>query len=165
LHLGDLIASVAAPGLMLGRIANFITGELWGKVTDVPWAVIFQGSAGSGMPLELIPPRHPSQLYEAALEGLLLFLILWIFSARARPLMAVSGMFLFFYGLFRFAVEFVRTPDEHIGYLAFDWLTMGQLLSAPMIIIGLGMFMLAYKRNRFSSSISNSNSKTASEGR
>jgi phosphatidylglycerol:prolipoprotein diacylglycerol transferase len=94
----------------------------------------------------LSPAVHASQLYEAALEGLVLFLILWIFSSRPRPTMAVSGLFLLLYGVFRFLVELVRIPDAHIGYLAFDWLTMGQLLSAPMILIGALLLVLAYRR-------------------
>ena len=99
-------------------------------------------------------PRHASQLYEAFLEGLVLFLILWGFSRRPRPIMAVSGAFLFFYGVFRVAVEFIRLPDEHLnvaadGYLAFGWLTMGQVLSAPMVIAGAILFALAYRNKRF----------------
>ena len=93
---------------------------------------------------EWSPPLHPSQLYEAALEGLALFLILWIFSTKPRPTMAVSGMFLLCYGVFRFLVEFVRLPDAHIGYLAFDWLTMGQVLTLPMILLGVLLLTWAY---------------------
>jgi phosphatidylglycerol---prolipoprotein diacylglyceryl transferase len=96
----------------------------------------------SGGPL----PRQPSQLYEFALEGVVLFTILWTFSSRSRPVGAVSGMFLLFYGLFRFLVEFVREPDPQLGYLAFGWLTMGQVLSAPMILLGIGMLVWAYRR-------------------
>jgi phosphatidylglycerol:prolipoprotein diacylglycerol transferase len=92
------------------------------------------------------PAVHASQLYQAALEGLALFLVLWFFSSKPRPMMAVSGLFLLGYGLARFAVEFVRVPDAHIGYLAFGWLTMGQLLSAPMILFGALLLALAYKR-------------------
>lgn len=132
----DFIAPLIPVGLFTGRIGNFINGELWGKTTDVPWGMVFPGAG------EL--PRHPSMLYEALLEGIVLFLILWIFSARPRPVRAVSGMFLLFYGLFRFAVEFVRIPDNHLGYLAFDWLTMGQILSTPMIFFGLLLIYLAY---------------------
>jgi phosphatidylglycerol:prolipoprotein diacylglycerol transferase len=89
-------------------------------------------------------PRHPSMLYEALLEGLLLFIILWIYSARPRPLRAVSGMFMLCYGVFRFSVEFVRQPDAHLGFIAFDWLTMGHLLSAPMILFGIYLLASAY---------------------
>jgi phosphatidylglycerol:prolipoprotein diacylglycerol transferase len=134
----DYIAPLVTIGLGAGRIGNFINAELYGKVTDLPWGMVFPG----GGPL----PRHPSQLYQAALEGLALFLILWLFSARPRPRMAVSGLFLIAYGVFRFAVELVREPDAHIGYLAFDWLTMGQLLSLPMILVGMAMLALAYRR-------------------
>jgi phosphatidylglycerol:prolipoprotein diacylglycerol transferase len=97
------------------------------------------------------PPLHPSQLYEAALEGVALFLIVWLFSSRPRPTMAVSGVFLIAYGLFRFGIELVRRPDAHIGYLAFDWLTMGQVLSLPMILFGGALILLAYRRSAASS--------------
>jgi phosphatidylglycerol:prolipoprotein diacylglycerol transferase len=91
-------------------------------------------------------PRHPSMLYEALLEGLVLFIVLWVFSSKPRPVRAVSGLFLLCYGVFRFAVEFVRQPDAHLGYLALDWVTMGHLLSAPMIVFGILLLVLAYKR-------------------
>jgi phosphatidylglycerol:prolipoprotein diacylglycerol transferase len=125
-------------GLMLGRIGNFINGELWGRVSDVPWAMVFPGAG----PL----PRHPSQLYEAGLEGALLFIIMWWFSAKPRPLGAVSGLFLLGYGSFRFLVEFVRIPDPQYGYLAFGWLTMGQVLCLPMILLGLYLLLTARSR-------------------
>ncbi len=137
----DFIAPLITPGLFFGRIGNFINGELWGRVSDVPWAMVFH-TPGAG-PL----PRHPSQLYQAALEGVALFLILWLYSAKPRPTMAVSGLFLLCYGIFRFAVEFVREPDAHIGYIAFGWLTMGQLLSLPMILFGIVLLVWAYRRN------------------
>ncbi len=129
LHFFDLADGVApwcAPGLGFGRIGNFINGELWGKPTspDAPWAVIVDGQA-----------RHASQLYEAALEGLVLFLVLWWYSRRPRPRGAVSGLFLLLYGVFRFAVEFVRVPDNG-QYLALGWVTWGQVYSTPMIVIG-----------------------------
>lgn len=137
----DLVVVLAPIGLAAGRIGNFINGELWGKVTDLPWGMIFP----DGGPL----PRHPSQLYEAFLEGLVLFVILWLFTRKPRPVMATSGMFALFYGLFRFSVEFVRIPDTHIGYLYFNWMTMGQILSLPLIIVGITLLLLAYrKRNR-----------------
>lgn len=137
----DLVVVLAPIGLAAGRIGNFINGELWGKVTDLPWGMIFP----DGGPL----PRHPSQLYEAFLEGLVLFVILWLFTRKSRPVMATSGMFALFYGLFRFSVEFVRIPDTHIGYLYFNWMTMGQILSLPLIIVGITLLLLAYrKRNR-----------------
>jgi phosphatidylglycerol---prolipoprotein diacylglyceryl transferase len=135
----DFIASVVPIGLGFGRIGNFINGELWGAPSDLPWAMIFPAEAAGGV------HRHPTQLYEAFLEGLLLFVILWVFSARPRPVRAISGLFLFGYGCFRFAVEFVRIPDAHIGYLAFDWVTMGQILSLPMVIVGLILIVMAYR--------------------
>ncbi len=134
----DFLAPLVPIGLGAGRMGNFINGELWGKVTDVPWGMVFPHAG------EL--PRHPSQLYQATLEGLALFLILWFFSAKPRPTLAVSGLFLICYGLFRFIVEFARQPDAHIGYLAFGWVTMGQVLSLPMIIAGIVLMVWAYKR-------------------
>ncbi|HEX9585443.1 MAG TPA: prolipoprotein diacylglyceryl transferase [Gammaproteobacteria bacterium] len=134
----DFIAPLVPIGLGAGRIGNFINGRLWGKETDLPWGMVFPG-AGSA-------PRHPSQLYEALLEGAVLFLILWLYSRRPRPAMAVSALFLLFYGLFRFSVEFLRVPDEQFGYLAFGWVTMGQVLTLPMILAGAGMFLYVRKR-------------------
>ncbi|HID80880.1 MAG TPA: prolipoprotein diacylglyceryl transferase [Chromatiales bacterium] len=133
----DFMAPLVTVGLGAGRLGNFINAELWGKVTDLPWGMVFPGAGDL--------PRHPSMLYQAFLEGLLLFLILWWFSAKPRPVRAVSGLFLLCYGIFRFLVEFVRVPDSHIGYLAFDWLTMGQLLSLPMIVFGVLLLFLAYR--------------------
>jgi phosphatidylglycerol:prolipoprotein diacylglycerol transferase len=135
---GDILATSATIGLGLGRIGNFINGELWGRTTDLPWGMIFPG----GGPL----PRHPSQLYEAALEGLLLFVILY-FMHRRRVAEGVP-FFCFFigYGLFRFLIEFVRQPDAHLGFL-WGGATMGQLLSLPMILFGLaGCFYLYRQR-------------------
>src|SRR5690606_9035528 len=117
-----------------GRIGNFINGELWGRAGDVPWAMVFPAD-----PLQL--PRHPSQLYEFALEGLLLFVLLWWYSARPRPPLAVGGLFCLGYGSFRFFVEFFREPDLELGFVAFDWMTQGQLLSAPMILLGLAILL------------------------
>lgn len=136
----DFLAPVVPVGLLTGRIGNFINAELWGKTTDLPWAMVFPGAG----PL----PRHPSQLYEAFLEGVCLFIILWWFSARPRPMMAVSGLFLLGYGLFRFAVEYLREPDAHLGYLGFGWLTMGQVLSFPMILVGIVLCAVAHGRFR-----------------
>ncbi len=133
----DFVAPLVPLGLGFGRIGNFINGELWGKPTDLPWAFIVDGVA-----------RHPSQLYEALLEGFVLFAILWVYSAKPRPYLAVSGMFLFFYGVFRFAVEFVRLPDTDPGYIAWGWVTMGQLLSAPMIIAGIVLLVMAYRSTK-----------------
>lgn len=132
----DFLVPLLPPGLFFGRIGNYINQELWGRTTDVPWGVLFY-TAPDG-------PRHPSQLYEAALEGLVLFCVLWWFSARKTIPGQISGMFLLLYGLFRSFVEFFREPDGHIGTLAFDWLTMGQILSLPMMILGL--YLVARKR-------------------
>jgi phosphatidylglycerol:prolipoprotein diacylglycerol transferase len=134
----DYIAPFVTIGLGAGRIGNFINGELWGRPTDLPWGMVF--------PFVDAQPRHPSMLYEALLEGPVLFLLLWIYSRKPRPTMAVSGLFLLAYGLFRFAVEFVRVPDEHIGFIAFDWLTMGHLLTLPMIVFGAAFMVYAYRR-------------------
>ncbi|MBI3344457.1 MAG: prolipoprotein diacylglyceryl transferase [Gammaproteobacteria bacterium] len=135
----DFVAPLAPIGLGAGRIGNFINGELWGKVSDVPWAMVFP----NGGPLA----RHPSQLYQAFLEGLVLFVILWLYSSKPRPTMAVSGLFLLCYGAFRFIVEFVRMPDAQLGYLAFGWLTMGQALSVPMIVAGLTLLWFSYRKS------------------
>jgi phosphatidylglycerol:prolipoprotein diacylglycerol transferase len=137
----DFLAPVVPVGLFTGRIANFINSELWGAPTDKPWGVVFPHPDAGGI------PRHPSQLYEAFLEGLVLFVILWWFSSKPRPPAAVSGLFLAGYGVFRFMVEFVRMPDAHLGYLAFGWLTMGHVLSSPMILIGALLIVSAYLRN------------------
>lgn len=138
--IADFVAPLIPIGLGAGRVGNFIGGELWGRPTDQSWGVIFP-RAGDAL------ARHPSQLYEAVLEGVLMFAILWWFSARPRPRMAVSGLFLLLYGIFRSCVEFFREPDAHLGFLAFHWLTMGQLLSAPMILAGVVLMLLAYYRN------------------
>lgn len=140
LELGDFIAPLIPLGLAAGRLGNFINGELWGRPSDLPWAMVFPLTGDS-------IPRHPSQLYEMALEGLLLFTILWIFSRKTRPTGQVSGLFLAGYGVFRFVVEFTREPDYFLGLLAAD-LSMGQLLSLPMIAAGLIIFVLASKSNR-----------------
>jgi phosphatidylglycerol:prolipoprotein diacylglycerol transferase len=118
-------------------VGNFINGELWGRVTSVPWAMVFPQAGAE--------PRHPSQLYQVALEGVLLFVVLWTFSQRRRPLGAVSGLFLLGYGLCRFVVEYAREPDNFLGVLALG-LTMGQWLSLPMIAIGAAMMVWAYRR-------------------
>ena len=134
----DFIAPLIPPGLGFGRIGNFINGELWGNITDLPWGMVFPAAG----PL----PRHPSQLYEALLEGIVLFVILWQFSQRPRPRLAVSGLFLLCYGFFRFLIEFARAPDLHLGYLAWSWLTMGQILSLPMMAAGAIFLSLAYRQ-------------------
>ncbi|MFP5373319.1 MAG: prolipoprotein diacylglyceryl transferase [Gammaproteobacteria bacterium] len=153
----DFVAPLVPAGLGLGRLGNWIGGELWGKPTGGDWGVVFPRA----LPPELamLDPavlraefeagglaqfaRHPSQLYQVALEGVLLFAVLWWFSRRPRPRYAVAGLFALLYGLFRFAVEFVREPDAHIGYLAFGWLTMGQLLSLPLVALGLVLLWLS----------------------
>ncbi len=124
----DFLAPLVPIGLGTGRVGNFINQELWGGVTNVPWGVIF--------PAADYLPRHPSQLYEAALEGLVLFLVLWWYSSKPRAAGKVSGLFLIGYAISRFSVEFFREPDAHLGYLAFNWFTMGQLLTLPMFIFG-----------------------------
>ncbi|MEM7026618.1 MAG: prolipoprotein diacylglyceryl transferase [Pseudomonadota bacterium] len=137
----DFIAPTVPVGLFTGRIANFINGELWGAPSNLPWAMVFPAESAGGI------ARHPSQLYEALLEGIILFVLLWVFSQKPRPTASISGLFLFAYGLFRFLVEFVREPDSQLGYLAFDWVTMGQVLCLPMIIIGLFLIIWSYRKN------------------
>ena len=138
--LSDFILPLISIGLGLGRVGNYINGELWGKPTNSDWGIIFPDSGN-------LLPRHPSQLYEVFLEGVVLFAILWIFTLKPRPRMSTSGLFLLGYGSARFAVEFLRVPDAHLGYLAFGWLTMGQLLTLPMIIAGIFMLYYGYRRN------------------
>ena len=135
----DFVAVATPVGLLTGRIGNFINAELWGRVTDMPWGMVFPAVGPE--------PRHPSQLYEAGLEGAAMLIILHWFAAKPRPMMATSGLFLVLYGVFRTFVEFFRTPDEHIGFIAFDWLTMGMLLCIPMWGAGLLIMAWAYHRN------------------
>ncbi len=137
LDVTDFVAPLVPLGLAAGRLGNFINGELVGRVTDVPWAMVF--------PQVDMLPRHPSQLYQFGLEGLLLFVLLWWYASRARPTGAVSGMFLVGYGTFRFIAEFAREPDNFLGLLA-GGMSMGQWLSLPMIAIGLAMVIWAYRR-------------------
>jgi len=137
LDVTDFVAPLVPLGLAAGRLGNFINGELVGRVTDVPWGMVF--------PQVDALPRHPSQLYELGLEGLLLFAILWTYASRHRPMGAVSGMFLLGYGTLRFIGEFAREPDNFLGYLALG-LSMGQWLSLPMIAAGLLMMVWAYRR-------------------
>ncbi|MEC5399226.1 prolipoprotein diacylglyceryl transferase [Uliginosibacterium sp. H1] len=141
LQVGDFVAPLVPTGLAAGRMGNFINGELVGRVTDVPWAMIF--------PQVDNLPRHPSQLYQFFGEGLLLFALLWWFSGKARPRAAVSGFFLTGYGVFRFLAEFGRQPDDFLGLLGFG-LSMGQWLSLPMIIAGILMMVWAYRRADYS---------------
>jgi phosphatidylglycerol---prolipoprotein diacylglyceryl transferase len=137
LQLTDFIAPLVPPGLAFGRIGNFINGELWGRPTEVPWAMIF--------PKVDNLPRHPSQLYEFALEGVLLFAFLWLYARKPRPIGAVSGLFLIGYGSFRFIVEFTREPDDFLGLLSLG-MSMGQWLSLPMVIAGVLLMILSYRR-------------------
>jgi phosphatidylglycerol:prolipoprotein diacylglycerol transferase len=131
----DFSAPLPQIGLLFGRLGNFINGELWGKPTTVPW--------GFKVGNEVL---HASQLYEAALEGLALFAVMWWFTSRPRPRLAPSGLFLLLYGCIRFGIEFVRVPDANLGYLAGGWLTMGQVLSTPMILGGIALLAVAYRR-------------------
>lgn len=137
-EVAELVAPVVAIGLGAGRLGNFINGELWGRVTEVPWGMVFPGGGDL--------PRHPSQLYQFFLEGVVLFLVVWIFARKLRPLMSVSGVFLVTYGALRFFVEFFRQPDSHIGFVAFNWMTRGQMLSIPMILLGVFLLWYGYKR-------------------
>jgi phosphatidylglycerol:prolipoprotein diacylglycerol transferase len=137
LNLTDFVAPVVPIGLGAGRIGNFINGELWGRVTDVPWGVVFPN--GGSM------PRHPSELYEFFFEGVVLFLVLWCYSVRQKPPMAVSSVFLIAYGIFRFCIEFFREPDVQIGLLKFGF-SEGQYLSLPMILVGCILLCISYKK-------------------
>jgi phosphatidylglycerol---prolipoprotein diacylglyceryl transferase len=133
----DFVAPLVPLGLAAGRIGNFINGELWGRVTTGPWAMVFPQAGPES--------RHPSQLYQFALEGVLLFVVLWVYTERRRPMGAASGLFLVGYGVCRFIAEYAREPDSFLGYLALG-LTMGQWLSLPMIAIGAAMILWSYRR-------------------
>ena len=149
----DFVSPLVPAGLGFGRLGNWIGGELWGRPTGEPWGVVFLRPLPPELqqvPVEQLRTlfdaglldaqlRHPSQLYQAGLEGVLLFAAVWWYSRRPRPRFAVSGVFALLYGGFRFAVEFVREPDPQMGYLAFGWLTMGQVLSLPLIVLGLAL--------------------------
>ncbi len=141
LKVSDFVLPAVPIGLGLGRIANFVNQELWGAPTTLPWGVVFTHPAASGL------ARHPSQLYEAMLEGLCLFIILHLASVRAYAAGTVTAWFLILYAVFRGAVEFVREPDAHIGYLGWGWLTMGQALSVPMLVAGLALLYVVSPRN------------------
>lgn len=138
------VGCIAAPvGLFFGRCANFVNGELWGAPTDAAWGVVFGGSAG-------LMPRHPSQLYEAVLEGLVIFLVLLALSRKVppRPRGTFLGTFLVMYGMFRFVIEFVREPDAQLGYLWGGWLTMGQVLSLPLVVVGVCVLVYAVRMKK-----------------
>ena len=137
-RLMDFVAPLTPVGLALGRLGNFIGQELWGRAADVPWAMVFPND-----PLGLA--RHPSQLYQFALEGCLLFVVLLWFSRTPRPTWSVSGLFLVGYGVLRFSAEFFREPDAHIGFDALGWMTRGQLLCLPMLVAGIGLLYWAYR--------------------
>ncbi|WP_438395689.1 prolipoprotein diacylglyceryl transferase [Caballeronia sp. DA-9] len=168
LQVTDFVAPMVPLGLAAGRFGNFINGELWGRVTNpnAPWAMLFQNaSADDAVWLQKHPdldaqwhlraifdryqmlPRHPSQLYEIALEGFALFIVVWLISRKQRPVGAISAVFLIGYGVARFTVEFAREPDDYLGLLAAN-LSMGQWLSLPMIIVGIGLLIWSYKRER-----------------
>ena len=139
LQVTDLVAPCVPTGLAAGRMGNFINGELWGRVAspDLPWGMVFRGAGDL--------PRHPLQIYQALLEGVLLFVLLWLYARQPRKTGQVSGAFLVGYGVMRFAVEFFREPDAHLGLLGLG-LSMGQWLCVPMIAIGLGMWAWASRR-------------------
>ncbi len=152
----DFIAPLVPIGLFLGRIGNFINGELWGKPSHLPWAMIYPLAHGEDLAWAAAHPawqgvlqrysglpRQPSELYEALLEGVVLFTVLLVYSRKPRPRYAVSGLFALLYGCFRFAVEFVRLPDPQLGYLLWGWVTMGQILSVPLIIIGVVLLVMS----------------------
>ena len=142
LTLSDFILPALPIGLGLGRLANFINQELWGTPTDVPWGVVFTNPGSGGL------SRHPTQLYEAVLEGLVLFIILHFMSKNARVKGEITGWFFLLYGCFRGFVEFLREPDIHIGHLYANWLTMGQLLSIPMVAVGVIIIIVCHNRKR-----------------
>ncbi len=135
----DFVAPLVPVGLGLGRLGNFIGQELWGRASDVPWAMVFPRD-----PLQLA--RHPSQLYQFALEGIVLLVIMLWFSARPRPTWSIAGVFALGYGCLRFFAEFFREPDQHLGFQALGWVTRGQVLSLPMIALGIYLIVSAYRR-------------------
>ncbi|HQZ32484.1 MAG TPA: prolipoprotein diacylglyceryl transferase [Arenimonas sp.] len=155
----DFVAPIIPSGLGFGRLGNYIGGELWGKPTGGSWGVVFPDSLPAEyarLPMEQLRAlhetgaldrfaRHPSQLYQMALEGVVMMAVLLLYSRKPRPRYAVSGLFALLYGSFRFLVEFVREPDAHIGYLAFGWLTMGQVLSLPLVAVGLLLLWLSHR--------------------
>lgn len=156
----DLISPLVPIGLGFGRLGNFVGGELWGRHTDAPVGMIFPNALPANLSMDEIrvqaaqglldhEARHPSQLYQAGLEGVLLFALVWWFSRKPRARYAVSGLFCFGYGLQRFAVEFFREPDKQMGYIAYDWVTTGQILSLPMIAFGLFLMIWSHRQKHF----------------
>lgn len=143
LAIGDFLAPLIPLGLAAGRLGNFINGELWGRTTSMPWGMVFPQS-GDNM------PRHPSQLYELGLEGLLLFVVVWWFARKPRPLGQVSAVFLMGYGVLRFLVEYTREPDSFLGLMA-GGLSMGQLLSVPMVAAGALIFIWSARKSTLAS--------------
>jgi len=151
----DFVAPLVPLGYFAGRIGNFINGELWGRVTDVPWAMVF--------PHVDMQARHPSMIYQGLLEGLVLFFIVWIYSSKSRPRMAVTAVTAIGFGVFRFSLEFLRQPDAQLGFVALDWMTMGQILSIPLILFGVVLWILAHRRKDVSSTNSEAEVKTIPE--
>ncbi len=143
LEVADFVAPCVPTGLMMGRIGNFINGELWGRLADpsLPWGMVFRGAGVNGVNL----PRHPSQLYQIALEGALLFILLWLYARKERKSGQVAAAFLFGYGIFRFIAEFFREPDAHLGLLSLG-MSMGQWLCVPMIVGGAAIWLWAGQR-------------------
>ena len=139
LQVMDLIAPCVPTGLAAGRLGNFINGELWGRQSDVSWAMVFPQDA-------LHLPRHPSQLYQIVLEGGVLFALLWWYSSTPRPRFAVGGLFMIGYGVQRFIVEFFREPDAQLQFVMFNWMTRGQQLSIPMVVVGIAIMLWAYRQ-------------------
>ena len=139
-QVADFVAPCVPTGLMMGRVGNFINGELWGRVADpsLPWGMVFRGAGVNGVNL----PRHPSQVYQILMEGLLLFILLWLYARKERKPGQVAAMFLVLYGIFRFIAEYFREPDAHLGLLSMG-LSMGQWLCVPMIMGGAGLWAWA----------------------
>ncbi|KTD11627.1 prolipoprotein diacylglyceryl transferase [Legionella gratiana] len=133
-EIGDFIAPLVPIGLGAGRIGNFINGELWGRVTDMPWGMVYSHVDNQ--------PRHPSELYEFGLEGVCLFLLVWIYANKPRPIGRVSAVFLMGYAVCRIIAEFFRQPDPQLGFIALGWLTMGQILSIPMLLLGVWLWWI-----------------------
>lgn len=162
----DFIVPLPGLGILAVRIANFINGELWGKPTTVPWGFLVdpanlhhtqrQEALNLCERFDISPcvlQLHASQLYEGLLEGLVTFIVLWLYTSKPRPRLAPTGLFLICYGLSRFAIEFLRVPDENRGYLLFDWVTMGQILTVPMIVVGVIVMVIAYRRDEPSGNV------------